>query len=170
MHYFFCYINKSRSSNFFFCLPVRFTMKQFGLKTLTLIISLTAYLCSFPGLGNAGIVCIGEDGHVAIESTATPSLPVHSATETSHGPGIEQENHCEEECRSCIDFPLSFTTAVQHICQNKFEFTLEKNPLYRSQSDMPHIAAAYSDHPSPPAKKPVIDQSITSLRTTVLLI
>lgn len=145
-------------------------LKYHSLKTLAVIISLTAYLCSFPGLGNSGIVCFGDDGHVSIESTATSSLPVQNSTLTDHSFDSEEDDHCEDQCNSCIDFPLSFTTANQNINENKYEFKLERNPLCRLDTEALHVSAASMDYRSPPENSQVIDNTITSLRRIVLLI
>ena len=78
-------------------------LKHNNLKILTVIVSLAAYIFSFPGLGNAGIVCFGDDGHVSIASTETPSLPAQNTTLTDHSFASDEDDHCEEQCNSCID-------------------------------------------------------------------
>ena len=145
-------------------------LKHHNLKILAVVVSLTAYLFSFPGLGNAGIVCFGDDGHVSIESTETPSLPAQNTTVTDHSLASDENDHCEEQCNSCIDFPLSFTTANQNITEKKYEFKLEKNQLFQVDSRILSPITAVKNHKSPLVSPLVIDQSIASLRTIVLLI
>ncbi len=145
-------------------------LKHHSLKILTVVISLTAYLCSFPGLGNAGIVCFGDDGHVSIKSTATPSLPVQNTTVTDHSFKGEEDDHCEDQCNSCIDFPLSFTTAHQNTCKNKYVFKLERNLLYKPDTQILQVITALIGYSPPPEHPQIIDTAITSLRTIVLLV
>lgn len=137
-------------------------------KTLTLIILLIAYLCSFPGLGNAAVVCFGDDGHVSIKSIAT-NLRVQHATSTEHSFEIEKESHCEDKCRSCVDYPLSYTTTHQNILQNKYAFKLLKNTLHQSAADFLHLATPIGNRP-PSVINVSADNTITSLRTIILLI
>ena len=145
-------------------------LKHHNLKILAVIVSLTAYICSFPGLGNAGIVCFGDDGHVSIASTETPSLPAQNATVTDHSFGSDEDDHCEEQCNSCIDFPLSFTTANQNISEKKYEFKLEKNQLFQVDTKILFPVTAVTNYKSPFTSLQLVDQSIASLRTIVLLI
>ena len=145
-------------------------LKYNSLKTLAVIISLTAYLCSFPGLGNAAIVCIGDDGHVSIESTATPSLPGQNTTVTDHSFDTEKDDHCEDQCNSCIDFPLSFATTSQSTCKNKYVFKLERNLLYKSDTDILPVVSSLIGCSSPPEHPRIIDNAITSLRTIILIV
>jgi len=159
------------SSNVFVCLFKKIKLQHHNFKILAVIISLTAYLCSFPGLGNAGIVCFGDDGHVAITSTNTPSLPIQNTIVTDHSFESEEDDHCEDHCNSCIDFPLSFTTVNQNICQNKYVFKLIRNPLCQSDAELFHMATAiYTDYSSTLEKTVIIEDSIVALRTIVLLI
>jgi hypothetical protein len=145
-------------------------LKSHSLKILTVIIALTAYLCSFPALGDAAIVCFGDDGHVSIESTTNASLPVQNTKITDHSIETEEDDHCEDQCSSCIDFPLSFSVTKQNITENKYKFKLERNPLFLIDTKILSVAAATIAYRSPPENPQVIDNTITSLRTIVLLI
>jgi len=145
-------------------------VQHHNFKILAVILSLTAYLCSFPGFGNAAIVCFGDDGHVAIKSTEAHALPIQNTTVTDHSFESEEDDHCEDHCNSCIDFPLSFTTANQNICQNKYVFKNVRNTLYQSDAEIFYIVSAYSYSSSPLEKISIIDDSIITLRTIVLLI
>lgn len=145
-------------------------MKHHSLKILTVVISLTAYLCSFPGLGNAGIVCFGDDGHVSIESTSTLSLTVQNTTVTDHSVKAEENDHCEDQCNSCIDFPLSFTTKNQTTRENNYILELENNLLFTPVTEILLIITALIDYSPPQENPPIIDNAITSLRTIVLVV
>ncbi|MBI5557442.1 MAG: hypothetical protein HY885_07365 [Deltaproteobacteria bacterium] len=135
-----------------------------------LIVSLAAYLCGFPGLGNAGTVCFGDDGHVSIKAMGVLSLPLADTSVTDCHSDGENDEHCENRCHSCIDFPLSFRTAIQNVHAGKHEFKNERNPLYPVDRDLPHFSATPANY-SPAANQPLlIDSSIIALRTTILLI
>ncbi len=140
------------------------------MKTLTVIISLIMYLTSFPGLGNAAVVCLGDDGHVSITATAAPSLPVQNTTVTDHSFDTEEHDHCEDKCSSCIDFPLSFSSASQTTRENEYVFNLERNLLYKPDTQLFQLISASPDTSLPPENPQILSSTITSLRTIILLI
>ena len=145
-------------------------LKHHSLKILTVVISLTAYLCSFPGLGNASIVCFGDDGHVSIESTAAPSLPAYNTTVTDHSFKDEEDDHCEDQCNSCLDFPLSFSTENQTTREDNYILDLEKNLLFTPGTVIFQVITALIGYSPPPEHPQIINTAITSLRTIVLLV
>lgn len=139
-------------------------------KTLTVVISFTVYLFSFPGLGNAAIVCFGDDGHLSTELTATPSLPVQKTTITNHHFETEKDDHCDDQCNFCVDFPLSFTATYQNTYESKYVFKLERNLLYKTDSEILQVIKALIGYSPPSENHQIINNAITSLHTIVLLI
>ena len=56
-------------------------------------------------MGNADVLCIGEDGHIEIE---TNCLPCCNEIETSCEINVEEDLHDEhEDCNNCSDLSLS---------------------------------------------------------------
>ena len=141
------------------------------MKIAAVILSLTAYLLCLPGLGSAGIICFGDDGHVLIESTANPISPIRNAAVNGHNFENEEDDHCKGQCSSCFDLPLSFTAAHQTSSHHKYLFKLERNPLCRAHTGFPGNTAARSGallSSQPPLT--AANAATRSLRTVILLI
>jgi hypothetical protein len=71
----------------------------------------SAVICLLVVFNNCGVVvlCIGEDGHVAIETTGS-SCCVATCSTISKGDAtwfIEDSGPASDDCGSCVDIPLS---------------------------------------------------------------
>jgi hypothetical protein len=137
--------------------------------TLIAVFSLAFYIFSFAGFGNAGVLCFGDDGHISIEmkETMSPSsLPVKVTDH--HFDNTERDDHCEDHCSSCVDFPLSTTTACQNVHVKKYDFTPAENPLSSIVGSID--VSSFSDC-SPPIEEPsIVSSAVIAQRTVVLLI
>ena len=148
---------------------------QYKYKIPAVIFTLAAYICSFAGFVTADIICFGDDGHISIEATESSSLPPLTPVVTRHSDHSDhsdhsEENHCEDQCNSCIDVPLSYTTGTQNFSENKYVFKLERNPLCQQYAKPTGVSAVEPVPVSHITGHSIVAIPVTLLRTIVLLI
>lgn len=130
------------------------------------------YLTIFVGTGSSSVLCVGENGHVAIESGIQGSCAdtSHESNDTSDCELSVSEPHCH--CGPCVDIPLEFELAESR--QDSFEVIVQLNtdswsPVLLETSATAFLkTATVTNLPIPPP----IDHnpSLLSIRTVVLLI
>ncbi|MHC4463564.1 MAG: hypothetical protein ACYS6W_14905 [Planctomycetota bacterium] len=127
--------------------------------------------CLLVALGNSGtfILCIGEDGHVAIEAAVSDCCESHrvDVTETPFVAfGRSDPQASSDDCGSCVDIPLSVgLTDILSIAKRASLVFVASAPVGPSPVETPQLSdlvfALESFMPTP---------YFTPLRSIILLI
>ena len=136
-------------------------------------LGLTAYLLSFL-LGIDGVVlCLGQDGHIELESAA-PNLTCRESISVkgmdfllSSPEGLAEENHCGP----CKDIPLIVSNSDVFVGIIPIQDTAIKSPhsiIAESRFTLTHISSIAPEEPLQHSFATYIP--LTSLRTVILLI
>ena len=130
------------------------------------------YLTIFVGTGSSSVLCVGENGHIAIESSIDGSC-AESSHDTSESSDCElslSDPHCH--CGPCVDIPLEFELAESR--PNSFKVIVQLNtdswsPVLLETSATAFLkTATVTNLPIPP---PIdYNPGLLSIRTVVLLI
>ena len=140
-------------------------------KTISSILCIL-YLTIFVGTGSSSVLCVGENGHIAIESAIQGSCAdtSHESNETSDCELSVRDPHCH--CGPCVDIPLEFELAESR--PGSFEVIVQLikdswSPVLLETSATSFLkTATVTNLPIPP---PVdYNPSLLSIRTVVLLI
>ena len=131
-----------------------------------------AYFSLLMGGAHGAVLCLGENGHIAIEAAQNGScnrtLPGFSLTDPpSHKPVIS--GSAKQHCGPCVDFDLSTMHSYRMTppVQKKF------SPLQQKDSFSATGYALFSENPQRIVHSPAQfsrHSSATLLQTTVLLI
>lgn len=146
-------------------------MKRFGTRSHIIVITLIVYLLSFSGIaGRADILCFGEDGHVSIDSVGAILALAGIHFENDHDAVSGQNpDHCEEDCRTCLDVPLSSMT-FQRLVVSANEINLAFTRFPSGLSTWPPIFSPRLSDPNLTHSPIQGNTSVSSLCTVVLLI
>lgn len=146
-------------------------MKSIGTRSHIIVITLVAYLLSFSGIARADILCFGEDGHVSIDSVGAilPLAGIHFENDHDAASGQNPE-HCEEDCRTCLDIPISSKTFQRFVApNNEIQLALTQLPAWLS-SLPPTVSSRGADPKLKPSTFHGANTAVSSLRSVVLLI
>jgi len=141
-------------------------------------LTLVVYLLVGFGVTNSFIICIGEDGHVAVETAINDCCsphPVISTQPANQSPTeivISSADHPsgDDHCGSCVDTPL---------VTSEFRYspdTIKVPPVQKQlsvQADLAYaVPVVFGSAPflSDPINKPPIDPTLLSLSKIILLI
>jgi len=141
-------------------------------------LTLLAYLMIGFGITNSFVLCIGEDGHVAVEMISNDCCkgPLSISNQTSHQSETERQlaatnpSSDDDHCGSCIDLPL--TTGLSTVRPDSPKIpSIQGQPIVSldpgitlcsgslSTITLPHSFSRPSKHPT-----------LASLSTVILLI
>ncbi len=96
------------------------------------------------------LLCLGEDGHIAIER----SLGGSCATEHAHGPAQEYSNAQHAECGPCADIPL-----FQSKLRDSSVKRLLGEPL-SEEATQPVVSVAFAPLDSPLSFTPAVKHAL----------
>jgi len=144
---------------------------------VTTWLTLIAYLMIGFGIGNSLVLCIGEDGHVAMELVSNdccrglPSIP----NQTSHQSEIERSaatnpSSDDDHCGSCIDVP--FATGISTVCPDSPKIpSIQEQPVISTDPGLTSFSGFESRITLlNSSSKPSLHPTLASLCTVVLLI
>jgi len=141
-------------------------------------LTLSVYLLVGFGVTNSFILCIGEDGHVAVETAINDCCNQHPVISTQPANQSHTENvissadHPSDDnhCGSCIDVPL--VTGEFRFCPDT-----PKVPSIQKQISVPAdmayavpVVSGSASFLSDPINKPPINPTLISLSKIILLI
>ena len=141
-------------------------------------LTLSVYLLVGFGVTNSFILCIGEDGHVTVETAINDCCGLHpvvssqTANQSHTENAISSADHPSDEdhCGSCVDMPL--VTGEFRYCPD----TTKVPPIQKQvtiPADLAYAApVVFGSAPSrsDPINKPPINPSLLSLSKIILLI
>jgi hypothetical protein len=108
-----------------------------GLKRKKSIIRyISVPLCLLVMVLNSGllVVCMGEDGHVSVETITDGCCDSEgSQQESSSAEGAEETLECNDDCGACVDVPLSVEFA------NSFGIDKKVKPVFSESVFICHL-------------------------------
>lgn len=87
---------------------MKLTFKKVYNQSLSLLICILLIISSLHG----AVLCIGEDGHIAIEAAGSDCCESLPAGRTEAGPAKAAFSSSKNKCGSCLDVPISPVMAV----------------------------------------------------------
>ena len=120
-------------------------MASFRKKTYLAGLTLVAWFLFALGGGEGLVLCFGDDGHVAVETSAIEtcckSLSNSGLREIPRSSLNSKDEHSLPSCGTCMDIPLSFGKKAVYSQPERSNGTQHKQLLHRTCPAHPAIAA-----------------------------